>query len=333
MSYPGSGPRESFAAHALMGARCLVLGGGGFIGVNLCARLVAEGAEVKGFGRSCSMPKAIDHRVEFFTGTLDDRVALSAALEGQDFVFHLISGSVPASSNRDPSAELLGGPLATLHLLEICRSAGVKKVVFASSGGTIYGIPRCVPVSEGAPTNPISAYGISKLIIEKYLFLYRYLHGLDYHALRISNPYGRYQLGHKKQGVVGAILHRALNDMPIEVWGTGEVTRDFIHVDDVVEAFLVAVAYTGEHRVMNVGSGVGMSINKVINDIGSALGGQNLKRVYKGSRSADVPINVLDTELIKAETGWRPRISWEVGLRETIEWVSAFERANGDSRP
>lgn len=312
----------------LAGRRCLVLGGGGFLGRNLCERLVALDAEVRSFGRT----EAQDDRIHSVTGRFDDRVALSSAVEGQEIVFHLISGSVPESSNRDPSAEMLGGPLATVHLLDICRSANVRKIIFASSGGAIYGVPKQLPIVEDSPTNPISAYGISKLTIEKHLHLYDHLHGLAYQALRIANPYGRFQLGHKQQGLVGTLIHRALGDMPIEIWGDGSVTRDFIHVDDVIDAFVAAIDYGGPHRVFNVGSGRGLSINTILDSLENAIGKGPLRRVYTPGRAADVPVNILDTTLIRAEIGWTARVGWVNGLRETIAWMASQDPRLGARR-
>lgn len=315
------------------GLRCLVLGGGGFLGLNLCNALAAAGAEVKALGRSAVLPDALDPQVEWVSGNLSDRVALSAAVEGQDIVFHLIGGSVPESSNRDPAAELAAGPLATVYLLDICRAAKVRKLVFASSGGTVYGIPSSVPIPESAPTDPISAYGIGKLVVEKHLHLYLHLHGFDYQVLRIANPYGRFQLGHKKQGLIGTLLYRALHGLPVEIWGRGDVTRDFIHVDDVTAAFLLAIDYEGRHRVMNVGSEVGLSVLQIVDGIEAALGRGPLKRVHQPGRAADVPINVLDTALLRAETGWRPRVSWPDGLKDTIAWMSGLDATVRSPRP
>ncbi len=206
MSGAAGGPPGS----GLAGARCLVLGGGGFLGLNLCNRLAAAGAEVTCFSRSNPQAEVLDRRVARVSGQFSDRLALANAVERQDVVFHLIAGSIPESSNRDPSAELSAAPIATLHLLEICRSARIGKLVFASSGGAIYGIPAAIPIPERAPTDPISAYGISKLIIEKSLHLYRHLHGIDYQILRIANPYGRFQLGTKHQGLIGSYIYRVL---------------------------------------------------------------------------------------------------------------------------
>jgi UDP-glucose 4-epimerase len=319
-------------APSLAGARCLVLGGSGFLGLNLCNRLARAGAEVTCFSRSHPQPEVLDRRVARVTGQFADRLAIANAVERQDIVFHLIAGSIPESSNRDPSAELAAAPIATLHLLEICRSARIKKLVFASSGGAIYGIPRAIPIPEQAPTDPISAYGISKLMIEKSLFLYRHLHGTDYQILRIANPYGRFQLGTKHQGLIGSYIHRALSGLPLEVWGTGKVVRDFLHIDDVSEAFLAAVTYDGPHRVMNVGSGTGLSVNQIIAELESAFGRERLPCVHKPSRAADVPANVLDTALIRSELGWQPRVALREGLISTIAWMRAHlaeARANG----
>lgn len=315
----GSGP----PAPSLAGARCLVLGGGGFLGLNLCNRLARAGAEVTCFSRSHPQLEVLDRRVARLTGQFADRLAIANAVERQDVVFHLIAGSIPESSNRDPSAELAAAPIATLHLLDICRSARIKKVVFSSSGGAIYGIPRVIPIPEQAPTDPISAYGISKLMIEKSLHLYRHLHGIDYQILRIANPYGRFQLGTKHQGLIGSYIHRVLSDLPLEVWGTGEAVRDFLHVDDVSDAFLAAATYDGPHKVLNVGSGVGLSVNQIIVELKTAFGLDRLPCVHKPSRAADVPANVLDTALIRSELGWQPRVALREGLVGTIAWMRA----------
>lgn len=265
----------------------------------------------------------LNRRVAVVTGQFGDRLALANAVDGQDIVFHLVAGSVPQSSNRDPAAELATAPIATLNLLEICRSARIRKLVFASSGGAVYGIPRAIPIPEQAPTDPISAYGISKLMIEKSLHLYRHLHGIDYQILRIANPYGRFQLGTKHQGLIGSYIHRVLTDQPLEVWGTGSVVRDFLHIDDVSDAFLGAVAYQGPHKVLNVGSGRGLSVHQIIAELKVAFGRDDLPCVHRPSRAADVPANVLDTALIRSELGWQPRVPLQTGLTGTIAWMRA----------
>ena len=183
-------------------------------------------------------------------------------------------------------------------------------------------IPARVPIPEDAPTDPISAYGISKLAAEKYLGLYRHLYGLDYRVLRIANPYGPFQTAVRRQGIVAAMIEKALARETFEIWGTGEVVRDFVHVDDVVDAFAEMIEHSGLPRVFNVGCGVGRTVNAVVSDVERALGRGKLSVTYKPGRAADVPVNVLDIALIGRETGWRPRTSWLDGLRATAEWIA-----------
>jgi UDP-glucose 4-epimerase len=197
-------------------------------------------------------------------------------------------------------------------------------VIFASSGGTVYGVPQFTPIREDHPTEPISAYGISRLAIEKYLSLYKYLHNLDYMILRIANPYGRYQVPTKKQGVIAAMMINVLNGAPLEFWGTGAAIRDFIHIDDVVEAMIASIVYDGPNRVFNVGSGVGRSIDEVVTDIERMFPNTKAHRVYREARPADVPINVLDIGLIKREMNWFPKVDWQAGLEDTSDWLRDF---------
>jgi len=254
-------------------------------------------------------------------GDFSDHAAVARAVEGSELVFHLVSGSLPESSNRDPAADLAANVVNTLHLLDVCRLSDVRKVIFASSGGTVYGIPRQIPIPETAPTEPIAAYGISKLAIEKYLALYRHLHGLDYAVLRIANPFGPFQAGDRRQGVIAAFAQQALNGETLEIWGDGEVVRDFVHIDEVVEAIAYAAGYDGPHHVFNVGQGVGRSINQILRDIEVVLDRGALTKLYKPSRLTDVPINVLDIGLIRREFGWHPREDWLTGLQSTVDWM------------
>lgn len=305
----------------LRGASCLVLGAGGFIGGHLCRELRRRGASVHGFGRRRSYPEAFEG-VRWTTGEFSDRAALARAADGAEHVFHLLGGTTPESSNKDPVADLVAGAVASLHLLEICRAAGVRKVVFLSSGGTVYGIPASTPIREDAPTDPISAYGVSKLAVEKYLRLYRHLHGLDYTVLRVANPFGPWQDPDRRQGVVTALMQAVLDGRPPEIWGDGRVVRDYLYAADVAEAVAGAAAYTGPHRVFNVGSGVGRSVLDLLRDIGAALGrGTAVEAVHKPGRATDVPVNVLDTSLIRREMGWAPRTGWPEALEATAAWL------------
>jgi UDP-glucose 4-epimerase len=306
----------------LAGISCLVLGAGGFIGTNLCRALLAHGARVHGYGRSRPFSDAL-FGVQWTTGNFVEHEDLARIVDGQDYVFHLIGGSLPETSNKNPAANVSANILGAVNLLEVCRQSGVRRLLFVSSGGTVYGITGAMPIAETAPTEPISAYGINKLTIEKYIALYRYLYDLDYTVFRIANPYGPFQEAHRRQGVVAALVHKALVGERLEIWGDGSVVRDFVHVQDVVEAMMTVLRYDGPARVFNIGSGVGRSVRGIIADLEGLLG-RSLPTTLRPARRADVPVNVLDCGLIRRETGWSPRITWLEGLQDTIGWMTKF---------
>jgi UDP-glucose 4-epimerase len=306
---------------ALQGVTCVVFGGGGFIGTHLCRALQRLGARVRGFGRSRTNPEALTG-IPWTNGEFADRAAVARVVEGCEVVFHLLGVSTPDSSNKDPLGDLLSSTAPTLQLLEICRASMVRKVLFVSSGGTVYGIPRTIPIPESARTDPISAYGISKLAIEKYLALYHHLHGQDFSVLRVANPFGPYQNPNRRQGLVAALMHRIAHAQPVEIWGDGLIVRDFIYIDDVIEALVMAVMYNGPHHLFNVGSGVGRSVLDVVKDIAQVLGRPDAVRIHKPGRATDVPVNVLDIALIDREFGWFPRTEWIQGLMWTADWMN-----------
>lgn len=317
---------------SLASARCLVLGAGGFLGINLCRALLAEGAEVTGYGRFPHDFGALPDTLAWHDAEFDDPVRLAMASMGQDFVFHLLGGSVPAQSNRQPAGDVLGSLLPSVRLIEACHLAGIKRLVFASSGGTVYGPTPPSPVDEQAPTNPITAYGINKLAVEKYLGLFRHMGQLDPVVLRIANPYGPFQHRRRAQGVVGTALASALAGKPIEIWGDGQVVRDYIHVDDVVAAMIAAAGYRGDHWVFNVGSGEGRSVRAVVEDVCALADLTTDRIVYRPGRVADVPCNILDIGLAGSEMGWAPRIGWRAGLAATAEWLRGEGAGVGDER-
>jgi len=310
----------------LAGRRCLVLGGAGFLGRALCRALVAAGAEVTAFGRQSAAPAGLADAARWLGGAFDDPDAVARAVAGQEIVFHLIGPRAPAESNRDPAEDARQSILPTLGLLEAARAAGVGRIVFASSGGTVYAPDAAMPAAETAPTEPITAYGIAKLAIEKYLALYRRLHGLDFVALRIANAYGPGQLPGTAQGVVATLLDRALRGLPAEIWGDGSVVRDFVHVDDVTRAFIAAALYRGPVTVMNAGTGAGRSIRSVAEDAARLAGGAPQIR-YRAGRPADMPVSVLDSALMRRETGWTPQVDWDEGLADTARWLKSARGA------
>jgi UDP-glucose 4-epimerase len=306
---------------SLAGVPCLVLGAGGFIGSHLCQALVQAGARVHGFGRPPIFPDSLP-AMRFSRGEFTDRVALALAVDGAEIVFHLLGGTNPEVSNKDPIADLQINTVASVQLLDLCRAAGVRKIVFISSGGTVYGVPAAVPIAEGAATDPISAYGINKLMVEKYLQLYAHLGGPRAVTLRVANPYGPFQSPYRRQGLVAALIETVLAGRPVEIWGNGQVVRDFLYVGDLAEAMLAASLYDGPETVLNVGSGVGRSVLDVAASVCAALGRDPAPVIHMPGRAADVPVNVLDISRIQAALGWTPRTDWTGGLQRTAAWIA-----------
>jgi UDP-glucose 4-epimerase len=307
------------------GLSCVVLGGGGFIGTNLCRRLVETGARVRAFSRRRTFPEALPG-VEFHQGDFTDAGALAAAIEGFDVVFHLVHASPPQAANLDMRQDVEKNVLPSLALLDICRRLKVKRTIFLSSGGTIYGRAKEIPTPETAPTEPITAYGVTKLAIEKYFAIHEHLHGSEYRVLRVTNPYGPFQTALKNQGVVAALVSRIISGESMEVWGDGSVVRDFIFIGDVIDALLAAVHDESTHRIFNIGSGQGQSLREIIGAV-ERLSGQKLDIVWKPERRMDVPVSIVSIDRARDALGWAPKTPLETGLRETIAWWRERTRA------
>ena len=304
--------------------KCVLLGGAGFLGSHLAERLLGAGHDVRIFDRddpAYASPVRGHPRAEWMRGDFLDPADLRRGISGCEAAFHLVCTTLPQSSNEDPAADVASNVIGTLRLLEAWRRDGRGKIVFASSGGTVYGVPRTVPITEEHPTNPITSYGITKLAVEKYLELYRVLHGLDYCALRLANPFGERQRVAAGQGAVTAFLHRAHRGELIEIWGDGSVVRDYLYVGDAADALARALEYRGASRVINVGSGIGRDLNQVVAAIEGVIGRPVTRRHLPG-RSFDVPASVLDIGLARRELGWRPATPFEDGLRRTLRWIA-----------
>jgi UDP-glucose 4-epimerase len=302
--------------------RCVVVGGGGFIGSHLCEALLAEGHEVTVFDRAeaPNLDRLRQKGAILSIGDFFNHDDLQRSLENQDVVFHLLSTTVPQTSNDDPAYDVEANVIGTLRLLDLARKAHIKKMIFASSGGTVYGIPQEIPIKESHPTDPTSSYGIAKLSIEKYLHLYWILYGSDYCVLRLANAYGERQRSTATQGVIPVFLERALRNNEINVWGDGSVMRDYIFVTDISNALVKVLTYSGEMKVFNIGSGQGHSLNDVIHVIESVTG-RPLQVKYTNGRSFDVPVSVLDISRAKNYLNWVPTINLFEGVTRMYAWM------------
>lgn len=301
--------------------KALIIGGCGFIGSHVTDRILAAGVSVRVLDRRAELFRKPLPNVEYLFGDLSDSAQIYEALSGVDAVIHLASTTVPSTSNLDPVGDINGNLIATVRLLEIMRSAGVRKMVYLSSGGTVYGVPQTDPMAEDHPLNPISSYGIVKVAIENYLFMERQHHGLDYVILRASNPYGPRQ-GHTGiQGLIGTHLWRLARKEQIEIWGDGSIVRDFIHVQDMADLCRRALI-SEKTGVFNAGSGEGASVAEVVQKICNTVGGDAMP-IYKEKRNYDVPRVVLDTTRAQEAFDWQPSIDLDQGIADTWDWVQA----------
>ncbi len=303
--------------------RLTVFGGGGFIGSTIVDRLLRDGHEICVFERPRVQPyREFDthENVRWMTGDLASVHDVTEAIDGADAVIHLVSTTLPKSSNDDPIYDVQSNLVATLQLLNAMVAQSIGKIVFISSGGTVYGDPVYLPIDEKHPTNPKVSYGISKLAIEKYLLLYQHQHGIKSNILRVANPYGERQRVETAQGVIAVFLDKALRGQSIEIWGDGTVTRDYLHVADVADAFARAVQYGGRESVFNISSGHGASLNEIIGMMEHILG-HTIERIYRPGRAFDVPISVLDNTLAREELGWMPQIDLSTGMAKTAAWL------------
>ena len=303
--------------------KCVIFGGGGFIGSAIADRLLRDGHQLRIFERPRVMPyRNFDpgEQVEWLTGDMLSTHDVSNAIEGTDVVLHLVSFTLPKSSNDDLVYDVQTNLVSTIQLLNAMVAQRVQKIVFISSGGTVYGIPKYLPIDEQHPTNPLVSYGVTKLAIEKYLLMFEYLHGIKANILRVTNPFGQRQRVEAAQGAVTVFLHRALRGETIDIWGDGSTTRDYLYISDVAEAFACALDYTGPHSVFNISSGTGTSLNELVRLLEEILGQRVVSR-YLDRRPFDVPVSILSNTLAKNELGWTPQVSLREGITRAAEWM------------
>lgn len=296
----------------------LVIGGSGFIGRYLVERLLAAGQDVRTLDLG---PSAISHpRLTHWSGSFLQSELLDESLTGVDCVYHLAATAMPREANLNPRRDSQENVLGTLGILDAAIVRNVRRLIFISSGGTVYGPTDQVPIPETHSTNPINAYGVSKLACEKYLRLYNG-RGTDIPlstiSLRVANPYGPRQNTRKAQGALTTFAFQAVQGERIQIWGDGSVERDFIHVRDVARAIELAGRSDVSGTEINIGSGKGTSLNDLLTMIERALG-RPVPRDYRPARSFDVPRNFLDIAKAKRELDWTPEIGLQGGISELI---------------
>lgn len=304
----------------------IILGAAGFIGTNLTIHLAQNPDNqitlvdsdlsyfqtINSFGFKNVVVKVSSFRNDTsFTDLFDD----------QDIVYHLFSTTMPTTSNQHIPQEFLSNVVTTMNMLEACTRCNVKRIVFISSGGAVYGKEAACPISEDTVALPITSYGLQKINIEQTLYLYHYMYGLDYRIVRLANPYGPYQRPNGKLGAITTFIYKALQQEDIIVYGDGSVIRDFIYIDDAIKAVINVANGTNDTKLFNVGSGKGTSINRILDLIQSTLD-IRLNIIYQEGRKVDVPVNYLDISRYESVYGKLNLVSLEDGIRRTADFLN-----------
>lgn len=303
-------------------AKCLVLGANGFIGSHLVDKLVIEGHSVRAFDRFEGKDPVFNQSdlIEIFSGDFLNRADLQKAVDGIEYVFHFISTTTPATAENDPLIDIDTNIRMSVELFQVCADKMVKKVIFASTGGAIYGLGTTNPHREGDLTSPVSPYAIGKLTIEHYLRYFRVKFGLESVVFRISNPYGERQPLHRKQGVIPIFIENICQGRPITILGDGSMIRDYIYVGDVASTIASVFDKNTLYDTYNLGTGVGVTVSELIEVINQATG------IQPKTNTQPVPptfINkvVLDTSRLHKEFKISKVTSLKEGVRKTYEYV------------
>ena len=308
--------------------RTLVTGGAGFIGSTLVDRLLADGHEVVALddfsrGTRSNLNGAVDRGCRIVEGDLTVVDLETVVAQAQpEVIFHLAAQIDVRASVSDPVADAQVNVVGTVRLAEAARRAGVRKIVFTSSGGSIYGSPEHLPVSESAPVAPMSPYAAAKVSGEVYLNMYRSLYGMDCTHIAPANVYGPRQDPHGEAGVVAIFARNLLSGSITKLFGDGGNTRDYVYVDDVVQAFVLAGGELGGGQRFNVGTGAATSDRALHTLVAEAAHAPD-EPVYEPARLGDVRDSSIDGSLAGAVLGWYPQVSLAEGVRRTVEYFRA----------
>jgi UDP-glucose 4-epimerase len=319
-----AGPATLLAGPGAPVSTCLVVGGG-FLGSHVARRLALDGERVIVYSRAFNHWLEADaqrsgERIELVEGLLPPGAGLRELVDAADVVYYMAGSSTPAMAQSDPGGSIASSVIPATALLDLMRTTGTRRVVIASSGGTVYGAARTLPTSEDHPTDPISLHGQNSLTIERYAAFFAERHGLEPLILRYSNPYGPGQLARRGQGVVAAWCEALAHEATITLYGDGHVRRDFVFVEDAALATTLVGARASGPVVFNVGSGRSHSLEELLALIQQVAGRQAV--IHESApRQVDVPATCLDCERIRAAVGWEPTTSIQTGLQASWRWA------------
>jgi len=301
--------------------KILILGGSGFIGSNLVKSLSKGGYHLRLLLKNNEHQylNHADNEIEIFQGDFRTIGNYKELLANVSTVIHLIHSTFPGSTNDDPLADVTENLIPTLQLVKACITYKVSKLIFISSGGAIYGKAKYLPIDENHSLEPISSYGLTKLTIERYLQYYTETSSLNTIILRVSNPYGPGQKIGKNQGLIGVFANQLLAGLPLKIFGSGETIRDFIYVDDVIDAIKIAINESEiKFDIFNIGSGEGKSINEILM-LFKKLHNKSIDIEYLPGREIDVPVNILNAKKFEILFNWKGRGVEEQILKKFIE--------------
>jgi len=300
--------------------RLVLLGGSGFIGQSLLNYLATS--QKRGRFESVILdpvPPRFAQPDFFAEGGIEETDKVADLIKEGDIVLHLVHTTIPSESADAPSRELKENLEPSIKLIQILKKKPVKGLIYFSSGGTIYGEPRGQePIPESAPATPNSIYAQTKLKIEKEIIDAGRSAALNYIILRPANPYGPWQEVLNRHGAAGRIFQALWEGSEFEIFGDGETIRDYIYIDDLVEAVLLLLEKSAWNQTFNIGTGQGTSLNRLIS-LCQEVSGKTLRKKYLPLRSTDLRYNVLDASLLKA-LGWPPRYSLKRGLKKTWKY-------------
>lgn len=304
--------------------KALVTGGHGFIGHHLVRDLIAHDWAITVLD---DRPPGIElERLPYKVISRQpdeawDSRTLRNALQGTDVCFHLASATGPATSNKRIPYDIAANLLRTIALLDAMRDTGTAKIIYPSSGGTVYGNSAAAPFCETMSGTPISSYGIIKQTIENYIQLYHRLYSIEYQILRVANPYGPGQKLLGTQGVIGNFIGKIITGDTLEIFGTGEVVRDYIYISDVISAIRISATANLNSDIFNVGSGKGRSLQEII-QILKAVSDRPFSFRFSPARQMDCAFSVLDITKAKTLLGWTPETDIVNGIRNTFQWAT-----------
>ncbi|WP_299739982.1 NAD-dependent epimerase/dehydratase family protein [uncultured Roseobacter sp.] len=305
--------------------RVLLIGGTGFVGSHVTDRFRAADHDVVVLARSPNRFSPPHDDVTYHSGDMADAGTCDQALSGVSCVIHMAGSTVPGTSDQDPEADIRNNLLSLFPLLKRMRHHHVRKMVYLSSGGAIYQDKGGGPSSEVDPLGPLTSYGVVKLAVENYLQIEARRHGLNTVILRPSNLYGPRQGRVGVQGLIGTLLWRVAHDQPIEIWGDGEIRRDYLHVRDIADLCLRTVE-ARETGIFNAGSGLSHSVSDIIAKV-RRISGRNFDVIRKPARAADIKTNVLCCAAAREVFRWTPAIDLDEGIADTWNWVLGNSRA------